>query len=398
MSLYRRACNACTASKRRCSKKVPTCARCAAKGTTCVYPSTRRDDVPHQERSSDERDIMAPIVPIDDALLLDGDFYSVNSTFSTSELLSLGVVEETNALVAAPNTPWFMALDSWNIEHPPLGQTPEYIGEESLSAYVEMVQDWLRRWVTENNCPLIHRELYRMHMPRCIQEAFTLTTTYLNRSPANKTTVFRIIEERADELVQQHVMQITDTTTLTLAEHLARVQALLIFQIIRLFDGDIRMRARGEAHSPILASWNTLLWQAATTSLLLGDPSALVPGLNLSVTPWKAWCFIESIRRTWLTTSILQSVYTTLRDSISPCPGGVTCTFGNGLWEAGSEHEWERRVVQGESTLFMPSLSIANLLVEASVEDVDEFGHAIMLITHGAQRMDKWVAENRVLF
>lgn len=154
------------------------------------------------------------------------------------------------------------------------------------------------------------------------------------------------------------------------------------------------MRARAEMDNPILASWNTEMWQLASQILPAADWTTVVPGgTNSSLTLWKAWCFSESIRRTWLTTSFLQSVYTTIRDGISACPGGAFCTFGNELWDATSDLEWESRVSNGKSLYFMQSLGIGNLLVDTPATEVDDFGHAVMLLSQGLEKKRRWTME-----
>lgn len=295
----------------------------------------------------------------------------------------------SNDLFPVSDKPWFVANNSWQIAHLAPGQEMEYIGEESLEGYVTTVQGWFRQWTTENTCPLIHRQLFQNQMPRCIQDAFTVLTAYLNKTPSTQKAVFQIIDDRAVDLVQAYSTQ--ESSHLNLLEHLARVQALLTYQLIRLFDGDIRMRARAEAHDAILASWNSLLWQKAVDEMTAGNLASLSPSPLLPLSPWKAWCVVESIRRTWLTVSFLQSVYAMIRDGVAACPGGVVCTFGARLWEAESEREWETR--GREKKLFMSSMSVGELLEKEFPGGVDEFGHAVLLVTCGLERKGMWDIE-----
>jgi hypothetical protein len=61
----------------------------------------------------------------------------------------------------------------------------------------------------------------------------------MNKTPANKLIVLRIIESRAQELCSAPMPN-------TPLEILARAQALLLYQIIRLFDGDVQLRMGAE--------------------------------------------------------------------------------------------------------------------------------------------------------
>jgi hypothetical protein len=65
---------------------------------------------------------------------------------------------------------------------------------------------------------------------------------------SNKTSVFRVLCQSLNELKQQHVAN-------TPQEKLARVQALFLYQIICLFDGDLTLRSNADRDIPLLQSW-----------------------------------------------------------------------------------------------------------------------------------------------
>ncbi|KAK7190450.1 RNA polymerase ii mediator complex component [Paraphaeosphaeria sporulosa] len=386
--VYRRACKACTATKRRCTKEIPSCLRCTTKGLSCSYPATRRIESSSLETITGLQETIAPLDVDQDYLFLDVDFNSVESILPTSDLDIMPFEDPyvSNELIPASDKLWFVTNDSWHIGHLGPGHGLEYIGEESLEVYVATVQGWFRQWTTDNTCPLIHRQLYQKHMPRCIQDAFTALNSYLNKTPATQKVVLQIIEDRATDLIYSCATQ--DLVVLPLLEHLARVQALLTYKLIRLFDGDIRLRARAEAHELTLTSWDSLLWQRTTEEMTAGNLPSLSPYPPVPLTPWKAWCVVESIRRTCLTVRILQSVYATMRDGAAACPGGVVCTFGAGLWEAGNEREWRQRA--NGKRMFMQSLSVREWLGKEDPGSVDEFGHAVLLVTCGLERKENW--------
>ncbi|KAK7403412.1 hypothetical protein QQX98_010825 [Neonectria punicea] len=336
---------------------------------------------------SDTPEGMSPTEPAEDDALLDIDLPGLHGALSAFE----------TQMSTTSTDFWFVAWGSWDVEYTPPGQTPEWFGEETLKAYVATIQGWFKQWITEDHCPLIHRQLYRIHMPRCIQDVYTALAAYLNKTPSTQDTVFRIIEDRVNQIIQEHAAQPpSDMTVLSLADHAARVQALLIFQVIRLFDGDIRMRARAEMHIPTLNSWNEQMWQRMTAEMRTADANSVATvGIGPFWGSWKTWIFVESVRRTWLTTSFFQAVYATIKEGFSSCPGGVYCTFGKELWDAPSGHEWEKRVAREKNMLFMQSINIGALLVNVKPSHVDEFGHAIMLISVGLDGTQRWISDER---
>jgi len=102
-----------------------------------------------------------------------------------------------------------------------------------------------------NATPFMHRYLYKDHTPSCILECFSINVLYSNRNPANMAMVMRALHHNVGDLVRTE----RGRATSTVAQKLARTQALFLYQVIRLFDGDITLRAQGEADIPLLQAW-----------------------------------------------------------------------------------------------------------------------------------------------
>lgn len=103
---------------------------------------------------------------------------------------------------------------------------------------------------TQNSAPFMHRYLYREHIPPCMLSCFTTSVLYSNRSPANAANVIRALQQSVEELVGA-VPKLVVTPT----ERLARTQALFLYQVIRLFDGDVSLRAQAESDMTLLETW-----------------------------------------------------------------------------------------------------------------------------------------------
>jgi hypothetical protein len=206
---------------------------------------------------------------------------------------------------------------------------------------------------------------------------------YLHKTPATEATVRRIIEHRLHQLIEDNAVESAlELGSATLVDHLARVQALLVLLIICLFDGSIRLRAQGELHLATLLVWNDQMWQESTQEMQR----------DATLEPWRLWIFGESLRRTWLTTSLINGVYITINQGYTWCPGGVYCTFGSKLWDATTAHDWERISKCRSKRLFMQSLDVKELFREEDPDVVDAFGHAIMVISSGLDKVQRWTA------
>ncbi len=94
--------------------------------------------------------------------------------------------------------------------------------------------------------------LPRERLQACVQVAYTTLASYIHRTPANTDTILQIIEDRSNDLLQENgaVLNMVGAEEwadgggqdVDLFAQLTRLHALMVYQIIGLFDGDIRSR------------------------------------------------------------------------------------------------------------------------------------------------------------
>jgi hypothetical protein len=275
------------------------------------------------------------------------------------------------------------------------------------------IHRWLADWVETGSNPFIHSRLYRTRFPRCIQDAYTALSCYLHKTASNEQSIFQIIEDRAKELLAEHHMPSTDSflsnisntsssATLDPLEHLARVQSLLIYQVICLYDGDIRLRHVAESHIPVLNSWTQQMVDHASHAVCLGGSvissgqEQTVVGFGLSDVAqcenllWYSWVIAESIRRTWLVASGIQGTYLVMQQGRTiPCQGGMMFTTRKGVWEAQSARAWEKLCSEVNVGL-MQVAETDKLLTEVAPDDVDDFAMLVLRATFSEERLDRW--------
>jgi hypothetical protein len=233
----------------------------------------------------------------------------------------------------------------------------------------------------------------------------------MSKTEKNEDVVMQLLEDKANALMRKHestrVFPLADSyetpTTvpvITTLDHLSRVQALFIYQFIRLFDGDIRHRAQAERHSATLQGWKTQLWESAKLNAYLQDPPdgsglpTIQPHATLKPIAqiWHEWILAESVRRAWIVVTYTDAVYLTLRDGQTVCPGSVAYTLRRSLWGAMSSTEW-CWLLNNEDPLFMRSDPPKILLERASPRDVDQFGLSIVSIMWDSHSIDSWFAK-----
>ncbi|KAK4082421.1 transcriptional regulator family: Fungal Specific TF [Trichoderma aggressivum f. europaeum] len=461
-------CIICAKGKRRCSRQIPSCTRCAEKGFVCRYPAPRISYVPPIELvfSSDG----PPTVYQDlrgsagnsassgassatangryhEQLLLDSTNENRNhlAQDSTSFLTESRSATTGDEPILAPHlsNPWFLSPSSWVITDNTDSVRPRgCLNEEALRQFPDHAMAWLKQWSVKGHCPFIHLNQQKTFngFPDCLQDAYTVTAAYTNSTPATKQLALRILQSRAAQLVStfKDARSLEDLIYGPMTA-LSRLQALLVYTIIGLFDGDIRARGQAESNLDILTTWSTELWERAVLDIsqsraaednpstdindLLATerckkvgtaqeamdaaaPTSTDPTISTTkydymglimdgtiYSAWQSWIFAESIRRTYLTVGITRSVFRVLQKGWSDCPGGIIFTAANGLWDASDPHTWMKRI---SSSGFLPvrHTDMGNLVDQTDRSKVDEFSHTIVIISFGLERYAQWGADS----
>lgn len=334
---------------------------------------------------------------------------------------SAPIVDPTHALdldlLATLNAPindqtelssWFDSLETWRVRYPQASECEMPISD--LKRSISVIHRWLREWVENGSNPFIHPRLYRNKFPRCVQDAYTALTCYLYKTPANEQTIFKILESQSRELVAKYgsnpgdVSQenhIKNAAPLDTMEHIARVQALLVYQAIGLYDGDIGLRHVSETHIPVFTRWLKEMIDHASQEECLG--TSIVGTSEGTTYPvqvgthtedqnmlWYSWVVAESMRRSWLVGSSIQVIFVALQGSKPvPCKGGMVFTTRSGVWEAKSAVAWEK--LCSEKYVGLIQMADADrLFTETVPEEVDEFTKLVLEIIFGRERMERW--------
>lgn len=314
---------------------------------------------------------------------------------------------------SGPEADWFLSQSSFvpetiAPEEILLGLPTNQMVDQMLHI-VEIVKKWLKEWVTDGHSPMHHRQLYHMKMPRCVQDAYsTMALYFLARGSAKQNSIFQLVDDRVTQLFEDQMREDLSpiagagSQTRDLFRRLSRVQALVAYQAVRLFDGDVRMRARAEADIPTLTAWTKDMWaqtrrsvsptpggDASTSPLNQSIPFDGIISLDESVVTWKLWILTESLRRTWLVSNLMMEVYHYIKHGWSQCPGSIAFTMRVGLWEAETAYAWFAHQ-RTQDVLFVPICEQPEMMERVGPGQVDEFGHALLGMTWGLERMAQW--------
>ena len=294
-------------------------------------------------------------------------------------------------VVPDPRAKWFTAPETFFIHHQLEPLPPDYQSSD-LKMFVKLVDGWMRDWVATGSNPFIHPRLYEAKFPSCLQIAFGTFSAYIHRTAANTEMVLRTTNDQATALISTY-----EEVTSDFLSDLAVIHALLVYQMIGLFDGDIRSRYLAEERASILAALQDRILQK-TSAELVSKVSAdeLCDLADMSSSPegrlWRCWIISESIRRTWLIGRSIGAAYEGLKHGWAPCYGHVMVTSREGLWKADSASAWLEMCVARDVLIL--GRDEAEALFDNPPTEVDEFSKVMLQTRFGKDRFLRWAGSN----
>ncbi|KAK7425851.1 hypothetical protein QQZ08_007701 [Neonectria magnoliae] len=370
---------------------LPSCLRCSQRQFTCLYSTRSSRDQQPAKCSADsmpgllieDPTCMSPSVVAQLGESSDG-FDSASATIDSGfgDLTPLefpvddgtfGFMQYTT--LTAPST---KALDTY----------PEMIANR-LQWSIDEIRKAPSMMVLENQTPWCHPALYKDGMPRSMQNAHACCALYLAKNRVNAPIIFRSIESYVNDLLCSPAPD-------TPRDCVAHTQSLLLYEIIRLFDGDIGARACAERDLGAVETSAIALFAHAKFDL---DPASKeMPMFPIAPTKtfWLDWVLQESIRRTLLLTFYFLQAYRILtRQKGLQCDGKLglchSWTVSAHLWGARSPlafaEAWKSR------KHFVVTNAVFNeMLEEATADDVDTYGKIFITSLMGIDEAEGWFA------
>ncbi|KAF4471480.1 c6 zinc finger [Fusarium albosuccineum] len=428
-----KSCNACVRGKRKCDKKTPRCTRCAAKNLDCVYQRLP----PGASFHDDDDDIVGANnvsheVPDFD---MGFDINNLGSTSASTSTTSNATPESLGANVSIHlDSPLdFSIIDHlmanssqagselWNLgdygaskmDIPPVpSQAPLAVRDMSLldraqhcmadfnpldvhdkhtrvGYVVDFMSHIYRDFARTRTLPFIHPRLYGSNLPRTMLAAFSAASAYTARTQENKAWVYKLITDVAKDIHREGERASTP------AEKLARVQALVILDSVRVFDGDVPLRAASEREMPQFLSWVEALHELRV-ELDKGETPAAPVTKEQPPATWESWVLVESMRRTVLMSYSFIAICYILRSLEPPCQAMETpleFTASRYLWDADSSVAFFR-AWQTKPQYSVSNLDFKDVWLHARPEDIDGFTKLMLTAQMGTDAMDHFMIGN----
>ena len=340
--------------------QLPKCGRCSKKNIACCYPNGATS--------------------VSEMSLPELDFSWLDDMMQDSTMV-----------------PWSGGLSSLNRHGLPLNSELAFIEDSSVPIEgsvtttlarletdnaVHQFKTYPDKWLKEGKAPFIHAALYASNMPKALQDAYCACAIYATKTENNEHIVFSIIEAKATELLRSY------NPSWTSLDLLAAIQSLLIFQIIRLFDGDIRQRALAEQAEATLGTWTEALC----------DMTVAERNITAITAPsWISWTFAESVRRTVIMSFFLRGIYSLIKQSFCTVAARVTSysfTGQQGLWSAQSAFQWEK-ARQSLPQHWISKMDFEDVLQNAKGHELDDFGIMMMTTYRGQDLVDDWLVSTK---
>ncbi|KAH8900795.1 hypothetical protein GQ53DRAFT_740684 [Thozetella sp. PMI_491] len=279
MSIRRKSCDPCYKGRRKCDLAYPICMRCQNTNKSCHYlyppqlPSTATAQAAGAV-SLRSRDTTLADAALDvERLQRTQDQYGSLTSFDFSEDVSL--------VVARPPTP------SKYLGH--LGELPP-INAGSNPWLHHQIRSYPGSFAARNETIFLHRSMYEEALPPPLLAAFGICAGSLVLNERNQSALFQAVDVEMTRFL-------TPTPSGTLRDDLAKLQAAVLYQIIRLFYGGLEQRILAEGQEyPVRTFGLGLLLRAEAE-------------LRSAPQTWENWILAESIRRTVIVSFKLHTTY-----------------------------------------------------------------------------------------
>ncbi|KAF2133285.1 hypothetical protein P153DRAFT_282877 [Dothidotthia symphoricarpi CBS 119687] len=240
--------------------------------------------------------------------------------------------------------------------------------------------------VDTNATPWSHPMLYNAQMPRYFQDVRAACALYIAMNNTNTEFVKNYIILRVEELTASSISTAP-------ADLLTRAHALMLYQLMLMFGGDMSHNGLAETLLPHMEQAGESLLGCASQQVDPTDPVPLYPSVAAR-SAWTSFIFRESVRRTILAIFHLISLCRLRRGQVTLCPYSISqnnkVTISAHLWFAKDAVDFA--VAWNEKNHFLvKELDFTDVLRDAGFDDLDIFAKIILVGLQGIDDVKGWL-------
>lgn len=181
-----------------------------------------------------------------------------------------------------------------------LGELQPVLGNtRSWQWVMEQLQGYPLAFAQQAATAFIHKDLVHAAFPQKIRVAFSICAAFACVNEVNYSALFQTLDAEVSGLLGS-------VSCSTLLEDLSKLQALVLYQIIRLFKGGLKQRTLAEQQQSVLGTLGLQLLQRTDAEIQGVRPT------------WERWVLTESIRRTVIVAFMVNAVYSIFKNGICP--------------------------------------------------------------------------------
>lgn len=199
-----------------------------------------------------------------------------------------------------------------------LGDVQPFSGNaESLQWVAEQLQDCPGNFAKTGENMFMHRSMYYLQSPTTIKTAFGICTASQMVTPVTKAIFTSSLEGEISALLDEVEVK-------GIPDGLGRLQAMVLYQILRFWSGDSKQQSAAEQQKGVLNVWALQLLQKLPTGL--PHPRTL-----------KDMILAESVYRTVTTTFLLHALASVFKYGVCtelPTLALLPVSVGSEVWES----------------------------------------------------------------
>ncbi|KAK1574781.1 uncharacterized protein LY79DRAFT_523222 [Colletotrichum navitas] len=334
MSIRRESCEPCFRGRRKCDLAYPVCQRCQQTNKACHYVYS-----PPLARGKTAGAVHPGALP------------------TTAEMDTLDHGDGMNQLAKLqhPTVPRTLGM---------LGNSQQMLSPADSRWDFYQFRESPRTFAEQAKTMFIHPGLFHSTLPLPLRTAFGICAGAISMNEHTRKVLFKVIAAEVSGMLSL-------TVGITLLGNLARLQATVLYQMIRFFKGGLEERVLAERQEFVVRCYALKLLQRADHELPAVQPR------------WEAWVLAESIRRTAVVAFKQYSLYWIFKYG--------TCIERRGLFMlpvSTKPYAWASRKIylrhedRDHTTTYG---EFRNTWAAAPRDDVDEFEKMLLMSCNGME-------------
>ena len=249
------------------------------------------------------------------------------------------------------------------------------ISQDRIAFCVAQLRGCLPSFVLANRTLFLHPLSKEGSIPPIYQDALSICSLYLHRTSDNQELVFQILDDKVDSLLLN-----SSSFSYGIENNLIELQVLLLYQIIRIFDGDARQRANAERQFNLLDTWTMRLHRSyfeAEQSLSSYSSS-------------RHWILLESIRRTIMMSVFLRDLHGAMKNNtlaLMPLRCTLPVSYNCDLWNKSAVSEIDYLVTPPHLVSYSEFTTAWNT---GGITRLDDYSRTLLASCHLAQGTNKF--------